>query len=1001
MNYVRGAFSAVTQYYTNLPPINASTLTGAIDVIVVETRSDDGSVDLACTPFHVRLGKWQVLRPGEKQVNVLVNGRPIPYMMKIGDAGEAFFVFETEEDVPEELMTSPILGPTKVDNDQQVDSEAQRQHATAGRFAAHGSDSEQPSEQDKIHPDQPSTFLPQRDESSHVSSFLESFLKSDAQADRFHGLLTHQLYPEPSFLDLDNGIGTSSSSSGASSPTSANAPDFPNPRNGNPPRGATPEDPSLTSKTVSATKSVLSAGPNVARLAKSVITNAPNTALDTLKKAKDEIGHVRSQSLLSHDQSASPGPFPDHVAESGGDPPDVMYKDDVVVDMAGYHGSQATAGSVTPSENPLHSGAGLGLVGSGFEGPPRADSSADIHRGTRPITITVDPSHGTSSLPFESPLPISSSHDYIPNSHEAPPSYVRGSSAPPELQVSIPMDNISTSPPEYEWEWGAFPTRSPARRTFSIKDDVHPGPSHLGKSVVTRDDIDLEKGAANKSDDETRDPRFGEGGRLGPDANDATVFWVFIEGRKFSFQLCLSSTLVQNIERRSKDECQCADLFERSKIEYRTLLNERAIAERSDLVMKWGDRTNYVKTLRLTSDQLKALELKKGANTITFSLAATGVVACTAKIFVWDSTDHVVVSDIDGTITKSDALGHMFNLIGRDWTHMGVAKLYTDIARNGYKLMYLTSRAIGQADSTRDYLKGIKQNNYQLPEGPVIMSPDRLMASLHREVIMRKPEVFKMACLRDIQRLFGPGNKEPFYAGFGNRITDALSYRSVNVPSARIFTIDSSGEVKMELLELAGYKSSYIHMTDLVDQMFPPVHRKWAPQYTDFNYWRDPIPEVDLPDLDPPSPALSAVSDTSVGSRLSRLRNFSLRPGSRSNISVNEAGLIPGLQRKEVSPSPLARSAISATSATDDRSTTLADSGSDDEHVRRGVRKLSFDSMPGSLPGSEHGGSRHSDEDIDEDAVDDEEEEEEPEEEDMPQFDDDILAMGEMESVPF
>lgn len=79
------------------------------------------------------------------------------------------------------------------------------------------------------------------------------------------------------------------------------------------------------------------------------------------------------------------------------------------------------------------------------------------------------------------------------------------------------------------------------------------------------------------------------------------------------------------------------------------------------------------------------------------------------------------------------------------------------------------------------------------------------------EVIMRKPEVFKMACLRDIQRLFGESSRTPFYAGFGNRITDALSYRSVNVPSARIFTIDSYGEVKMELLELAGYKSSCAH----------------------------------------------------------------------------------------------------------------------------------------------------------------------------------------------
>lgn len=130
----------------------------------------------------------------------------------------------------------------------------------------------------------------------------------------------------------------------------------------------------------------------------------------------------------------------------------------------------------------------------------------------------------------------------------------------------------------------------------------------------------------------------------------------------------------------------------------------------------------------------------------------SGVASCTSRIFLWEEGDHVVISDIDGTITKydinfadsvplliaslqlcrSDALGHVFAAIGRDWTHLGVAKLYTDICNNGYKIMYLTSRAIGQADSTRDYLKGISQGSYQLPEGPVIMSPDRLFTSLHR-----------------------------------------------------------------------------------------------------------------------------------------------------------------------------------------------------------------------------------------------------------------------------
>jgi len=33
--------------------------------------------------------------------------------MKIGEAGEAFFVFETDEDVPDELMTSPLLKATE------------------------------------------------------------------------------------------------------------------------------------------------------------------------------------------------------------------------------------------------------------------------------------------------------------------------------------------------------------------------------------------------------------------------------------------------------------------------------------------------------------------------------------------------------------------------------------------------------------------------------------------------------------------------------------------------------------------------------------------------------------------------------------------------------------------------------------------------------------------------------------------------------------------------
>jgi phosphatidate phosphatase LPIN len=66
-------------------------------------------------------------------------------------------------------------------------------------------------------------------------------------------------------------------------------------------------------------------------------------------------------------------------------------------------------------------------------------------------------------------------------------------------------------------------------------------------------------------------------------------------------------------------------------------------------------------------------------------------------------------------------------------------------------------------------------------------------------------------------------------------------------------------------------------MTDLVDQMFPPITNKWDNDFTDSNYWKAPLVDFPLPDLAPPSPALSARSDTSNKSAFARLRHFSLR----------------------------------------------------------------------------------------------------------------------------
>lgn len=257
---------------------------------------------------------------------------------------------------------------------------------------------------------------------------------------------------------------------------------------------------------------------------------------------------------------------------------------------------------------------------------------------------------------------------------------------------------------------------------------------------------------------------------------------------------------------------------------------------------------------------------------------------------------------------------------------------------------------------------------------------------------MRKPEVFKMACLRDIAHLFQARN--PFYAGFGNRITDALSYRSVDVPSSRIFTIDSYGEVKLELLELAGYKSSYIAINDLVDQMFPPINRKTAPDFTDFSFWRAPLPSFDLPfDLSPPSPTLSARSDTSM-SRLRRFSGFgasaSRKPSDASLRGEFEAQA--GGRRSPRATSPLMKPAISI-SEDDDELDTLE--GLDQAQLKQ---RLKTESMPGSYEEASVLAKRFRDRGAEVDEAGQVEDEEDLEAQSPPRYDDDEVA-GEMDDL--
>ncbi|KAL2756594.1 hypothetical protein ACRALDRAFT_2102297 [Sodiomyces alcalophilus JCM 7366] len=629
MQYVRNISDSVSSAWNS---INPATLSGAIDVIVVE--QEDGS--LACSPFHVRFGKFSLLRPYEKKVDFRVNGEKQPYPMKLGEEGEAFFIFETSDTIPKDLQTSPLVSPAS---------------------------------------------SPPLNARRSVSPSLQ----------------------EPDLLELDN-------SSGRSHP-SKTAPVYST--------SASREDGILTAA-----------------------TSIPNPGTTHERPPSGDWSHVlrsRSEDFLARSSPASD--------------------------------SEAGEAAVEPGTPRLFAHSPIPPPLPATEAVARATAlSEKLSAANIPCEVTE-----TGDLKLDMTTLKSNEEDVF--------------------RAEIMARKVLSQELEGNYDIGAL---------FGMDEqgNIWIYSSEEAKEAAQR--RAMEAGFRRVAADAVSDPGYQS------DTSDATT------------------TADSRLHRRAGSD-----------------VSSHVTSPSTPPTSTAGDpNLNYAKTLRLTSDQLKALDLKPGANSMSFTVNRA---TCQANMFLWKHETPVVISDIDGTITKSDALGHVLNMIGRDWTHAGVAKLYSDIAANGYNIMYLTSRSVGQSDTTRAYLAGIQQDGYRLPRGPTILSPDRTMAALRREVYLRKPHVFKMATLRDIRSLYGPDHT-PFYAGYGNRLTDQISYRTVDVPRNRIFTINSNAEVCLDVLSLNRLKMSYMNINEVVDHFFPPVSmlvRGGAEEFTDFKYWRDEPLELD------------------------------------------------------------------------------------------------------------------------------------------------------------
>ena len=84
------------------------TPTGAIDVVAVR----DSFGNLSCSPFHVKLNKLAKKGDSCRTVKLAVNTRDVALSMKLGSAGEAFFVERTDRRIFNNNSTVTPLNAT-------------------------------------------------------------------------------------------------------------------------------------------------------------------------------------------------------------------------------------------------------------------------------------------------------------------------------------------------------------------------------------------------------------------------------------------------------------------------------------------------------------------------------------------------------------------------------------------------------------------------------------------------------------------------------------------------------------------------------------------------------------------------------------------------------------------------------------------------------------------------------------------------------------------------
>ncbi|NWW07439.1 LPIN3 phosphatase, partial [Oreocharis arfaki] len=816
MNYVgqlaESVFVTVKELYRDLNP---ATLSGCIDVVVV--RQPDNS--FKCSPFHVRFGKLGVLRSKEKVVDIEINGEPVDLHMKLGDNGEAFFVEELQEhegSIPYFLCTSPIYKARRPKGAVQPSCE-QEASSAALILRKRRRRRRRPQKKVVLESDSDSCDETKSNEAASTTSALSFLLCSDAACSSFADVLEENEslqpreihpYSDGELLEVDSFMLSHPSSPKSDSELEVR------------PRESFARAESHVKWTWGKLPQIIAAG--------------ATTMSATLVSVDEATPLVASPEHPGRDSSpAEPKGIPRSLAVSVAEPAlapqagnsnfrlkDIFCAVKAKRFLGAYSNPQEKQKgyvSIVPELQPdvEPSEGATAPRQSGSEGP-NSQLERQRRQGERVTgSIKRNPHLGPSDIYPEDLSKL----DKKPVALYFPSSDIEQSLRPmtdPSNPLCVQLP--STLPASRPMDSDLMPTVA-----LSLCGGLK-GNRQISHEKFMEHMVSYQQFAEN--------PRLVSDPNLVIMINNKYYSWAVAGPIVLSlqaFQRNIPESIIDELVEEKMPKKDRRWWFSRRRREFPTegvclqhfvktlaepfssvCRQEENELSRDGQLLDPGDvlametpaqkpLPTYKKSLRLSSEQIGKLNLQDGPNEVAFSVTTQyqGTCRCEATIYLWNWNEKVVISDIDGTITKSDALGQILPQLGKDWTHRGIVKLFHKIHLNGYKFLYCSARAIGMAHITKSYLKWVHEQGCGLPMGPMLLSPSSLLSAFHREVIEKKPEVFKVTCLTDIRKLFA--TKCPFYAGFGNRPTDVYAYKQVGLPESRIFTVNPKGELIQEL----------------------------------------------------------------------------------------------------------------------------------------------------------------------------------------------------------